>query len=52
MSKTILRFMRWAALAACVSVPHTLPAAWHWPAALVMVAVAAYLDFAANSGGA
>lgn len=51
MSKTILRLLRWAALAACVSVPHTLPPAFHWPAALVAVVVAACLDFAASHGG-
>lgn len=52
MSKTILRGMRWAALAACVSVPHALPAPYQWGAALLTVLVAACLDFAASNGGA
>lgn len=50
MSKKTLRALRWVALATCVSVPHTLPAAYHWPAALLAVLVAAYLDFAASGG--
>jgi hypothetical protein len=52
MSKNVLRTMRWVALAACVSVPHALPVAYHWPAALLAVLVAACLDFASTRGGA
>lgn len=43
-----LRILRWLALAGCVSVPHLLPAVYHWPAALAAVAIAAGLDFAAS----
>lgn len=47
-NRTLLRALRWLALAGCVSVPHTVAPAWHWPAALLAVAIAACLDFAAN----
>jgi len=52
MSKMVLRLLRWVALAACVSVPHALPPAVQWPAALLAVVVAACLDFASSKGGA
>lgn len=51
MQKLCLRLTRWAALAACVSVPHILPPGIHWPAALALVAVAAVTDFLSTAGG-
>ncbi len=47
--RTTLRVFRWLALAACVSVPHVMPAALQLPASLLLVFAAAALDFASTA---
>jgi hypothetical protein len=46
--RTTLRALRWLSLAACVSVPHVMPAAFQLAASLLLVFTAAALDFAST----